>query len=197
MSYILNALKKSQQQRQQERAPTIHSLQQQLPPLSAPASPLNSLVIGILAVLLLSLMGSYAWLFYQTTADGKSPLSDTVTTASPEQTVEPVAVPAPSTEPVATVEPAAAASAAEPAAAKTVINLWELPAALQRRVPGMTFSFHVYSDNPLRRTIIINGRRLKEGGMVNDEIALREITASGVVLHLEQHYFYVPVVENW
>ena len=61
----------------------------------------------------------------------------------------------------------------------------------------MTYSFHVYSDNPEDRTIIINGRRMREGGRVATGLRLEEITEQGVVLDFEGDLIYVPVVDGW
>lgn len=75
-------------------------------------------------------------------------------------------------------------------------ELWQLPVDFQARIPEMIFSFHVYSDKPSSRTIIINGRRLKEGAMVTSRIKLRMISATGVILHAHGRFFHVDVYEQ-
>lgn len=76
-------------------------------------------------------------------------------------------------------------------------ELWQLPADFQSKIPELKFSFHVFSESPERRTIIINGRRMREGQMVTSKIKLRLITDSGVVLHAHDRFFHVDVVEKW
>ena len=76
-------------------------------------------------------------------------------------------------------------------------QLQELPADMQRRVPDMSFSSHMYSSEPRFRSIIINGRRLKEGQYLNDDIRVREITEKGVILSLDGTDFEVDVLGQW
>ncbi|NND40125.1 MAG: general secretion pathway protein GspB, partial [Pseudomonadales bacterium] len=76
-------------------------------------------------------------------------------------------------------------------------ELWELPADYQSTVPDLKFSFHVYSPNPDKRTIIINGRRVREGQMVTSQMRLRVITDTGVICHYRGRFFHVDVVEKW
>lgn len=75
-------------------------------------------------------------------------------------------------------------------------ELWQMPIDFQARIPDMNFSFHVYSDKPSSRTIIINGRRLKEGAMVTSKIKLRMISATGVILHAHGRFFHVDAYEQ-
>ena len=66
-----------------------------------------------------------------------------------------------------------------------------------RLVPSLSFSFHVYASDPARRTIIINGRRLREGQTLNKEIRLINITPEGVVVAYRQHHIALPVINQW
>lgn len=76
-------------------------------------------------------------------------------------------------------------------------QIQELPASIQQRIPDMSFSSHMYSSEPRFRSIIINGRRLKEGQYLNDEIQVREITDKGVILSLGDTIFEVDVLGQW
>lgn len=76
-------------------------------------------------------------------------------------------------------------------------ELWQMPADFQAKIPTLNFSFHVYSETPHKRTIIINGRRMREGQMVTSKIKLRLITATGIILHGHERFFHVDVVEKW
>lgn len=194
MSYILDALKKSQQERQQSSNPTIQSLHQ---PIQT-ATPSRWPVIAALAcffALLISGFMVYQWMqknpsaTVQAVSESKTDSPKVETTRSPELTVN--------MEKPVTAEPVKTAQA-KPVVANTVLELWQLPDPVQAEIPAMTFSFHVYSNKQERRTIIINGRRLKEGGQVEENLQLLEITETGVVLSWKSQYqFYVPVVESW
>ena len=46
----------------------------------------------------------------------------------------------------------------------------------------MNISFHVYSDNPERRLVLINGKRYKEGDSLEQDCVLEGITPEGLIL---------------
>lgn len=78
-----------------------------------------------------------------------------------------------------------------------VYSLAELPADIRASMPALAFSFHVYGSDPSRRTIIINGRRLREGQALNDAMRLRRITPDGVVMAYRNYDIALPVINQW
>ena len=84
-----------------------------------------------------------------------------------------------------------------PPTSAPVQQLWELPEAVRRGLPPMTYSFHVYSSDPQRRTIIINNRTLREGQQVSDGVLLEEITPDGVILATGGYRVQIPVLGEW
>lgn len=76
-------------------------------------------------------------------------------------------------------------------------QLEELSANQRQNIPDMTFSSHMYSSLPKYRSIIINGKRLKEGQFFNSELQVREITESGVIMSQENTLFQVDVLGRW
>ena len=102
---------------------------------------------------------------------------------------------------IANPEPNGSAEAI-PAPARTpstsyLPQLQELSVDLQSQIPDMSFSSHMYSSEPRFRSITINGKRLKEGHYLNDQIQVREITEKGVVLGLDNTLFEVDVLGQW
>jgi general secretion pathway protein B len=210
MSYILDALKKSDQQRQQNNGPTLQTVQHSQ--VLQPSAGAFNWLIAIIVLLLVTLLALAGW-YYVTGQAKNSSVSAAATTVAvaPSSTAnQPVLPPAVDTPPtvaaqVAPVNSQAAAPAqvvpAVPAATakrEPVVEMWQLPDTVQQQLPAMTFSFHVYSDNPQRRTIIINNRRVKQGDTVAQGLLLEEITPLGVVLQWQQlHRFSINVVENW
>jgi hypothetical protein len=73
----------------------------------------------------------------------------------------------------------------------------ELPLDVRQQLPGMTFSSHIYADEPSLRLVSINGKGLHEGDMVNEEVRLIEITVDGVVLQYLQFLFEIRVLQDW
>lgn len=78
-----------------------------------------------------------------------------------------------------------------------VYSLAELPGDIRASMPSLAFSFHVYASDPSRRTIIINGRRLREGQALNDAMRLRRITPDGVVMAYRNYDIALPVINQW
>ena len=76
-------------------------------------------------------------------------------------------------------------------------QLEELPAYERDSIPDMTFSSHMYSSMPRFRSIIINGKRLKEGQYLNEDLQVREITESGVIMSAGNTLFEVDVLGRW
>lgn len=76
-------------------------------------------------------------------------------------------------------------------------QLEELPPGERAAIPDMTFSSHMYSSMPRFRSIIINGKRLKEGEYLNDTLQVREITDKGVIMSNGSTLFSVDVLGRW
>jgi general secretion pathway protein B len=58
----------------------------------------------------------------------------------------------------------------------------QLIAAGTLRVPDMSLELHVYSGDPERRFVIINGRRYREGAALTEGPVVEAINAEGVIL---------------
>ena len=186
MSYILDALKKSEQERQQGSGPTLQTVHQ--PAMTAKPSRSGWMIAILSGLLSLTVLMA---LFFHLRGDIATPSE--VATATSVQS-EPVKI-KPAATAIATET--TAAPAIEDAAPLPVVEMWELPEEVQTALPALTFSFHVYSDNPGRRTIIINKRRVKEGSLISDQLKLLEITTDGVIMQWQQHRFHIAVVEAW
>jgi general secretion pathway protein B len=214
VSFILEALKKSEQERRRERVPDLRTIHQ---PVAQVPRQRNWQRWGVLLLVAsnLTLVAGGLWWWQQA-----RPAPETGALASAGATGTPAAVTAVTS---GTAAPEAAVRGAAPAATApahtahrdlpyeeapgspvTAIGpvlpvrpYAELPAAVRNQLPPMTFSFHVYSANPDRRSIIINDRRLREGDPIGNGVELLEITAEGVIVGLAQHRIYMPVLEHW
>jgi len=63
----------------------------------------------------------------------------------------------------------------------------------QQKIPTLSFSGHVYSDEPGLRMIMINDAVAREGDPVGTELTLHEITADGVVMGFQETRFRVKL----
>jgi general secretion pathway protein B len=203
MSLILDALKKSEQERQRDRTPGLQSIHQ--PPVRRETqAPRYGVWLVAIAAINAAALGYWLWSRPATTA----PIAATVTAPAPT----PAAPPSPAPVEPAAQPPAASAdaeftqispsSAARPqqsaaGAATPIQEVGDLPDDVRNNLPAMTFSFHVYSANPEQRTIIINNRRMRAGDEVAQGLQLQEITEDGVILGFRGHRIHIGVLTGW
>jgi general secretion pathway protein B len=93
------------------------------------------------------------------------------------------------TEPVAAATAPADATASKP---NDTPMFWQLPYNLRKDLPAFNVTMHVYSADPAKRFVVINGDRKAEGDTLGTDIALREIRNDGVVLEIKGQRFLVP-----
>ena len=80
---------------------------------------------------------------------------------------------------------------------KDIINFYDLPDSIQQQLPAIVVSAHVYSSNPVQRSIVINNNFMEEGEYVIDNLILYEITADGAIFDYEDTRFHYNVVSGW
>lgn len=206
MSLILDALKKSEQERRRERGPDLQTIHQ-ASPLAAHSSRVRWAWLALILVNA-GLIGAWWW-----TQHGSAPSQQEAVAAAPapverEQSAPPAtAAPAPvSTQPSTPPAPEADAqfTRIEPRApaprldaSTPVEEFTDLPPDVRSGLPAMTFSFHVYSADARNRTIIINNQRLREGDEVGAGVVLQEITEDGVILAMDHRRVHINVLTGW
>lgn len=175
MSYILDALKKSDRERQQGEVPGLDSIHDRFPsPGSRSPSPLKKTFFMAASIVLLVSIPVTAWYWYtnydQTTKTIIITEKPIATVTPPNITIKDQIVPI--TPPVIIPD----------------INETELkipppePIRQTPELPELHFAGHTYSADPAKRMIIINDTILREGGRVDENITLTEITWTGVIL---------------
>jgi len=78
-----------------------------------------------------------------------------------------------------------------------IIDFYDLPASIKQQLPTITISAHVYSSNPLQRSIVINNNFMEEGEYVLDDLVLHEITKDGAIFNYKGTLFNYGVVSGW
>ncbi|HEV7821864.1 MAG TPA: general secretion pathway protein GspB [Burkholderiales bacterium] len=217
MSYILDALRKSDLQRQHGAAPTLQTSH------IAPRDDRRPgyWIYGGLGALLIAAGVAIGWLRpWQAgqTAPATVPLAAGPPEPAPPQaaTAPPLpaksvltpesSAPAPAGARPRTTAPVTTARANEapvtpsaqtptmprtsPAVAATkVLAITELPPAIQQEIPPMAISVHAYSSRPADRIVGINDRLLREGGDVPPGLTLDEITPDGMIFSYKGYRF--------
>jgi general secretion pathway protein B len=207
MSFILDALKKSESERNRQTGPVLMDVR-----IAAPRRRLPAWIWVIGAVLLANLVVlGYLMLRKQPNVP-PPPVAQIVPSAAaisaPGAVIAAPAVTMPAIPPPVTVVPAGTEPVttstlppagtvvgplepqAPTAAAPTAItrgNDAELPTAQDLAIAGITLptlqlNLHVYDTNPANRYVLLNSKRLHEGDYTAEGIKLERITAAGVVL---------------
>ena len=92
-------------------------------------------------------------------------------------------------------EPAPAAGAPLAIAGNTeagVPTLHELPTSVAAALPALHLDLHVFSDDRAQRFVIVNGQRLREGGQLREGLAVVRITPLGAILDYRGNRFLLP-----
>ncbi|ADH85169.1 general secretion pathway protein GspB [Desulfurivibrio alkaliphilus] len=207
MSYILEALKKSQRERDLGKVPSLET--QQESPTTA-GKPARSRLVPILLLNALLLLGVLGYLVLTQPGPGllerKSEQHAAADDPAPPKNQEQPAAPAPEAAakpPAATAnEVAEATTAADPAPAPATApppqpdaappKFSDLPAAVRQQISPPTLQVHVYSENHQRRFIVVGGRQYQEGDRLPGNLKLDKITPDGVELSHQDQPFHLP-----
>ncbi len=222
MSYILDALNKSDQEQKRQATPDLHSLHGPAD-ISHPSR--RGQWISIL-VILLAINGAFFYWFSQRTTtepvtssngseETKAPTTESIQDqpgANTRESIESTLVTSPSrsepelkedTQILITPQDLARADASagdsQPAlsADLSAVRVAELPVSVQRKIPDLKFSSHIYADDSTLRMVNINGRFLREGDTIVDGIKLVGITEDGVILTYMHYTFEMSVIRDW
>jgi len=81
---------------------------------------------------------------------------------------------------------------------RKVSSLVELPSTVRNDLPTMVFSGHLYSSNPDSSFVFVNeGRAVRKGQKIANELFLYEITPTGVIVEFRGYLIEVGVLQNW
>lgn len=220
MSFILDALRKSELERQRQSGPSIAELpvardDRRLPWALLTIGLLLAVNVGVLLFFLLR--------------DDTQEVAAAETTATPVQVgAAPVAaaplatapMPAPANvlpagnSPVVDAEvseadPMPAASLPPPAPDPTLLpdapvtysarpveelppSIDDLPAQTTAGLPELSVDLHIYADDPAKRVVFINGRQYQRGSVLVEGPTVEEINREGAVLSYRGRRFLLP-----
>ena len=211
MSFILDALKKSESDRQRNANPGMYELKVAVPRARFPAwAIILALLLGINV-----LVG--IWYLMKTDQPTELGRAETATTTLPAPAAAPVTPEVERTDIArgifnpADFEPAVEPEKAPPAPARTEPREARIPAASARRpatqglpsrddlilegisVPDVSMSLHVYDPAPARRFAFINGNRVQEGAVLPNGIQVQSITPEGAILLWQDRRFLLAL----
>lgn len=196
MSFILDALKKSESERHRHSGPVLMDVR-----IAPPRRriPLWAWVIAAVLLVNLTVLAWMLWLSPARRAGNPAPAAAVTvpsatppaattpaTTASLPATAPPVQVEAPPVTQLPAQQPAP--DMAAPAASSTPdIDVSTLPKVSEMvaagvALPALQLSWHVYDAVPQSRYVLLNGTRLREADSTADGVRVVAIAPTGVVL---------------
>ncbi len=217
MSFILDALRKSEHARERRALPGLVDL-----PVSRAAPSRLPWILGGVGVLLLVNIAVLGWVLTRPAPPAPAQAAPAAVHALPPVSaaaaprplasrVRPLAAESePGSDPeLDRLEPQQPAprAAAEPYAAEraaaarefhpgvTVAGLpsiHQLPPQATAGLPTLNIDLHVYSGDPGQRFVMINGQRLKEGGQLKEGPIVERITQEGAILNHQGTRFLLP-----
>ncbi|MDB5754166.1 MAG: hypothetical protein JWR56_594 [Massilia sp.] len=215
MSYILEALKKSQAERQLGSAPTLHAIPVGAVLPAAYARNRKPLWLSLGGGGLLVALALLAWRAQAPSvkpaapqvAFPAAPAAVVATPAAPPAVAAVAPIPPP---PLAVVPPSSPAPkpvvkaiAPQPAPVKASVpapgleeeslpSLRQLPEAIQRAVPPLTFGGYMYSNNPADRLLLIDKTLRHEGEEVAPGLVLEKLLPKAAVMNYKGNRYKVP-----
>ena len=202
MSYILEALKKAQAERELGSAPTIHAAPIHTAPAHSAASR-KPLLIGLGAGALIAGVAAFAMLRQSPTpppqvlaaAAPAPPVVAAVKPPPPEPKPKPKPKTEPEPEPERIAPPAKAGPAPVVAQARVEDNtppLSQLPEAIQREVPQIAVGGYIYSANPADRLLLIDKVLRREGEEVAPGLVLERLLPRAAVMNYRGYRYRLP-----
>ena len=209
MSYILEALKKSQAERQLGSAPTLLAVAVGAAPASGAARrPPAWSALSAVAVALALL----AWWFQSPAVAPVARAQVQLAAAlaplpvAPLPVAPPAAPPAPAAPPLAVVplsvplpkpkpKPKPAPTPMPPAAApeeEQLPSLRDLPEPIQHAVPPLVFGGYMYSTNPADRLLLIDKALHHEGEEVAPGLVLEKLLPKAAIMNYKGYRYRVP-----
>lgn len=213
MSYILDALRRAEADRERERGqvPGLHTQASSSSGAAPAAGPRRWLPWAGGGLLLLAGIGASSWWAsgsHEAPAPVSPPVSSPVLPPAPASTAPPVPqlaasgspYLAPAPPPGAVVAAKAAPVPAPPpapapalAADTPILRLTELPESTRRELPKLAISGSVYSDDPASRFVMVNGEVVREGARLGADLVLEQIRPRELVFRFKGQRYRQPV----
>ena len=200
MSYILDALNKSEEEKQQHRTPSLNTIHQE-PNRKRTQNRSWTAILSLL--ILMNLVGLMIWLFFFSGSSSRPTLSRTqpdvssspVSTAPSRRTPSSVA---PSvTPPELTSSTSGRAQISPSVSLEKPLESAAVPDLINQEIAAIRFSSHIYASDADLRMVVINGQPLRENARFGSALELSQITEDGVIIQYQDHSIPVNVLSQW
>ena len=200
MSFILDALKKSEKQKQKKNGQVVRTVYE-----AAPEKKSSPRYWGIVFLILLLVNAALLLWFFSPWQSTSSSQPQSETTAVVEglapSVVTPKIFPTPSVpveqktssaekKQTRIVAQLPAKTLPAPRNEKKVYRFSQLPISIQNRIPPLKMSLHAFNREQASASLVqLNDRILREGDNVTERLRLEKITAEGVILFYDGYHF--------
>ncbi|OUR60872.1 hypothetical protein A9Q73_11675 [Bermanella sp. 47_1433_sub80_T6] len=175
MSYLLEALKKAEIERQaQTQSPDS---------IVAPVATTANLPVWLIVVVVGFLAVTVFKLFSPQSSNNVEPVQAQVQTTPVHEPVVEAVTPA-QTLPKQVEETEVAEPQPAPQQPAKTYELAELPKEVLGLIPTISLQSHIYSSAQEYRSVVINGQTFNEGMFINAQVVLQEITHTGIVINV-------------
>jgi general secretion pathway protein B len=72
-----------------------------------------------------------------------------------------------------------------------------LPLELKQRIPALAYGSHVFSSNPAKRAVMLNGREFREGSEVAPGVTLIAIAQDYIILQVAGQNVSLKALQDW
>ena len=90
--------------------------------------------------------------------------------------------------------PNAASQNVQPA---RVMALGSAPQSVRQQVPQLSYGSHVFSSNPAKRVVVLNGREYREGSEIAPGVWLTSIEQQSIVLQVAGQSVALKALQDW
>lgn len=184
MSYLLDALKKAEQERKQGE-------QSELPLYTEPEVK-AVLPMWLVALIVMVLMATFVKLFVGgNETEAVSDVHDSLSQGDVIQEDEPLKVE------VAPVESQKVDQGEKRNKQVVAKELSELDSVTLSKIPSLSLESHIYSPASQYRSVIINGQSYDEGALLASGVVLSEITQTGIIIKVGEQSVVLPKGISW
>ena len=202
MSYILDALNKSEEEEKQHRTPGLNTIHQK---------PANRTQVGRLwaiiasSAVILNLLGLIIWFVFLVEApkatDAKvslTPKPQTITRQAQPNNNGALSREMRAARPeTALIGSTLSRPARKQSAPQTDHVQDSLNRQIKQEISAIRFSSHIFANDASLRMVVINGQSLREGSRFGSGLLLKTVTEEGVVISYQNHEVPISVLSQW
>jgi general secretion pathway protein B len=192
VSYILDALNKSEQERERKQTPGLKSLRGEPSPNRFQ---LRHFLYLLALLAIFNSIGVFIYFGNNTQPEtGVAPLAKSPS-ADPLVPANAAIVDTPMTS--SRLTPAQPAEFPALVSTSKPVDINDLPDHVIRRLPEIQITTHIFASDTDLRMVNINGVSRREGDLVTNSLMLVEITENGVLMNFEGYAYAMNILEDW